>query len=325
MYHSIVLEGILDLINMAQTYPGVIPGKTLNIWKSYSSKMREWLSSMCHPDGQIAFFNDTALNIAPNNEEIDSYAKKLGLGAMEKETIALKHLKSTGYVRVERKNLFLLADVGEIGPDYIPGHAHADTLSFECSIEKQRVIVNSGISCYGKGREREKQRSTVSHNTLAIDGFDSSEVWDGFRVARRARIAYCQVESGNMEDQIIAAHNGFCRLKNAGLHHRTWKVTENRIRIIDKVDGRGSREVSLFYHFHPDVILEFSDTNSVSLKVKDVQLGFFQIFGNANISIGESYYYPEFGKKIPNQKIVIKADTVLPFVLTSQFTFNKAA
>ncbi|MEY6432337.1 heparinase II/III-family protein [Thioalkalicoccus limnaeus] len=64
---------------------------------------------------------------------------------------------------------------------------HADTLSFELSLFGQRTIVNGGTSRYGSGPERLAERSTAAHSTVQIDGADSSEVWGGFRVARRAR------------------------------------------------------------------------------------------------------------------------------------------
>ena len=47
--------------------------------------------------------------------------------------------------------------------------------------------MNSGTSEYGLGEERQRQRGTAAHNTVVIDGENSSEVWAGFRVARRAR------------------------------------------------------------------------------------------------------------------------------------------
>ena len=36
-------------------------------------------------------------------------------------------------------------DAGDIGPDYQPGHAHGDMLSFELSLNGHRVIVDSGV------------------------------------------------------------------------------------------------------------------------------------------------------------------------------------
>ena len=80
----------------------------------------------------------------------------------------------------------MLIDVAKIGPDYLPGHAHADTLSFELSLYGKRLLVNSGISRYGTSLIRQFERSTEAHNTVAIDNKNSSEVWSGFRVARRA-------------------------------------------------------------------------------------------------------------------------------------------
>lgn len=49
-----------------------------------------------------------------------------------------------------------------MGPDYLPGHAHADTLSFEWSLFGQRVLVNSGTSEYGLSPERLRQRGTTA-------------------------------------------------------------------------------------------------------------------------------------------------------------------
>ena len=39
-------------------------------------------------------------------------------------------------------------DAAEIGPAYLPGHGHADTLSLEVSIDGQRLVTNSGTSTY---------------------------------------------------------------------------------------------------------------------------------------------------------------------------------
>ena len=42
----------------------------------------------------------------------------------------------------------------------MPGHSHAETLSFEASFKGERFIVNSGISSYEKNKKRIYQRST---------------------------------------------------------------------------------------------------------------------------------------------------------------------
>lgn len=112
-----------------------------------------------HPDGEIAFFNDAALGIVCMPANLDTYALRLGLG----ENVALEdkitHLAGSGYVRLQLRPTLVLLDIGDIGPDYLPGHAHADTLSFELALAGQRMLVNSGTSCYcyGCGSERLRQ------------------------------------------------------------------------------------------------------------------------------------------------------------------------
>ena len=60
----------------------------------------------------------------------------------------IAHLKESGYIRVQKDSAVLLLDVGPLGPDYLPAHGHADTLSFEMALHGQRVIVDSGVSRY---------------------------------------------------------------------------------------------------------------------------------------------------------------------------------
>ena len=67
------------------------------------------------------------------------------------ENYPVTHLKSSGFFVWREEQNYLVMDAGQVGPNYLPGHAHADTLSFECSINGEQVIVNSGISEYQIG------------------------------------------------------------------------------------------------------------------------------------------------------------------------------
>ena len=42
-----------------------------------------WLDAMSHPDGNISFFNDSALSISPSINELYAYSKRLGLNIEE--------------------------------------------------------------------------------------------------------------------------------------------------------------------------------------------------------------------------------------------------
>ena len=247
MYHAIVLEDVLDLIQLADIFPGTFDAADTATWRATATRMLHWLGVMTHPDGEIAFFNDAAFGIAPNLAALQAYASSIGVDVSTKPLAAIEALPDSGYVRLTAGDAVLIADVARIGPDYIPGHAHADTLSFELSLRGQRVLVNGGTSTYEPDAERLRQRGTAAHNTVTVDGKDSSEVWAAFRVARRARPR--DVHWGHEGDTLWleGAHDGYRRsLPHGPLHHRRWELHVDGLRVTDTLDGRFAGAVARF-------------------------------------------------------------------------------
>lgn len=255
MYHAILLEDLLDLVQLAALFPGAFPERDVELWRQRASRMLGWLAVMTHPDGGIAFFNDAAHGIAPTLAQLQAYARLLGVAVPAACDDALQVLPVSGYVRLQCGPAVLIADVGEIGPAYLPGHAHADTLSFELSLGGRRVLVNAGTSRYDIGAERLWQRGTASHNTVEIDDADSSEVWSSFRVARRAHPL--AVEHGRNDEGLwlSAAHDGYRRLKGRPLHRRRWVLQAGSLRVEDRIEGEFERAVARF-RLMPDVRLD---------------------------------------------------------------------
>src|SRR5690606_17828680 len=138
------------------------------------------------------------------------------------------HLSASGYVRVTQGNLVAILDLAALGPDYIPGHAHADTLSFERSLGTERIIVNSGTSTYEPGLLRESQRATSAHSTVEIAGESSSDVWGSFRVGRRARVHGVRIDQTGQSYVITGSHDGYSRLPGRPIHTRTWIFSNDR-------------------------------------------------------------------------------------------------
>ncbi|MFM2112681.1 MAG: hypothetical protein RLZZ271_1341, partial [Pseudomonadota bacterium] len=260
MYHAIFLEDLLDLIQASEVWPGKLDIQTASSWRATASRMLGWLDGMTHTDGDIALFNDAASGIAPLPRQIAAAAGVLGIApasAAAHGSEGLCHYKESGYIRVERGPMVALLDVAKVGPDYLPGHAHADTLSFEMSVHGQRVVVNGGTSRYGLGPERERERSTASHSTVEVDGCNSSEVWSGFRVARRAFPFDLVVESGNNVLRVACSHNGYSRLPGKPIHRRMWELGPQSAKIRDVVTGPYRSAVARFL-FHPAVRVKSS-------------------------------------------------------------------
>ena len=74
MYHAIMLEGYLDILN-------IIPSDHAyyNYFKDTAKRMLNFLIDSTHPDGNIALFNDSTQEIAPSTNEIIDYANRLNI------------------------------------------------------------------------------------------------------------------------------------------------------------------------------------------------------------------------------------------------------
>lgn len=301
MYHALALEDMLDLCNVTAAFADVIPRRwqpTIDDWRARIGPMRHWLAAMCHPDGEIGYFNDASIGIAPSPGELDRYAWRLGCSNRLDSRESVTWLRESGYVRIEQDDAVAILDVAPIGPDYLPGHAHADTLSFELSLFGQRVLVNSGTSCYGSSAERLRQRGTAAHNTVVVDGQNSSEVWAGFRVARRARPVGLEVKC-DAGVEVRCAHDGFRRLPGNPEHARQWMIFANTLVVEDQVSGTFGRAEARF-HLHPsirldDAVGESSQGATVVLRLPQGQRALFSVEGGV-LRVENSVWSPGFGR-----------------------------
>jgi len=244
--------------------------------------------------------------------DLETYAKQLAITTIKASAMpsifSLHDLKNTGYAVVdlpERSKLIM--DIGEVGPDYQPGHAHADTLSFELSLWGQRFIVNSGISCYGQSVLREYQRSTKAHNTACVSGLSSSETWAGFRVARRASPKDLSIQATPEKCVITCTHDGYLRLPGNVLHQRTWDVKKNNLSIRDVITEK-FQEAEVRYYFHPEVQLKHVSQCIVEAQLTANQSVKIIVVGAHRCMLEKSYWYPAFGASQENHCLVIKFD-----------------
>ncbi|MEP4546005.1 MAG: alginate lyase family protein [Saccharospirillum sp.] len=315
MYHATLVWDISDLVHLAEVtqLPELVARAAL--WKGVVERGLAWLQGMVHPDGGIGFFNDAAFGIAPELDDIERYAHQVGClpkpevkanGSAGNGWALLQH-PASGYVTIHEAHSQHLAilDLAKVGPDYQPGHAHADTLSFELSLFGQRVLVNSGTSQYGDDAERHRQRSTEAHNTVEVDGQNSSEVWGGFRVARRA------YPSNKINDQqggrvlVSASHTGYLRLPGKVTHHREWQFYPDTFQVKDTVSGDFTRALARLY-CHPSVSVATLDANSLLLTLPGGQTLTVKVAGARALNVIDSTWHPRFGEIVKNQCVVVE-------------------
>lgn len=307
MYQATMLSGILDLLELGMHSSASELASRYEAWQHLFERGLRWLDTMSFPDGEIAFFNDATFGIAPKADGLRQRAKQLGIAVAGREPsptafATVDDLPDTGYARVAWSDAVLIVDMAPIGPDYLPGHAHADTLSFELAVGENRLFVNSGTSCYGGGPERERQRGTAAHNTVEVDGADSSEVWGGFRVARRARPVSRSVMPTSEGAVLKCSHTGYRRLPGKVLHTRRWQCGRSSLTIEDRLDGRFHKARSLLL-VHPDWHAELLGNDCATLRHASGRV-VRVVAEHGQMSAEPATWHPGFGQSVATIRLV---------------------
>lgn len=312
MYHSIVLEDLFDLIQLAGLYPAQLESKGRpHYWRAVAQPMMSWLVDMTHPDGEISFFNDAALGIARTSGALSDYAAFLGIPRPTSPG-GLRNLSASGYLRLQAGAFTAIVDAAEIGPSYLPGHGHADVLSVEISVDGNRVVTNGGTSTYAEGAVRSQERSTASHATVEINGHSSSEVWGSFRVGRRAHPFDVSAEA---RDDIVSAgasHDGYRWMPGKPVHRRKVAVSPIALKIVDEVTGSGNHSIVGRLPLHPSVISIASEATAWRLELAGGRMLRVTIHGCSERSLTEGYYAPRFGQRILRPVLAWRHDGRLP-------------
>lgn len=247
MYHLRMLWLVEVLDSLSQNSLSLSEGSLSGLLE----RGKEALSRLRHPDGEIALFNDAVTGIYPD------------LWKTEKAESGAWSLPDAGYYgyRDDSGN-YLVIDAGAVGPDYQPGHAHADYLSFELSLAGKRIITDSGIGTYDAGERRSYDRSTAAHSTVEIAGQNSAEVWGGFRVGRRVTPEVEQwTEDSGM--YLKASHDGYRHLPSKAKHTRSFEWDEGTLKVEDSVKVSADEQAIARFHFSPDCVVELNEGEAI--------------------------------------------------------------
>lgn len=299
MYHALGMEDLLDLMALADHLDGRLPVQQLG------KKVRSglvWLKALSYENGELARFNDCADGIAPTLKELLAHSACNTPASELNDGNGITVFSDSGFVVARNPQFTVIADVGRIGPDYLPGHAHADTLSFELAVSGKRLVVNSGTGVYGVSAERLRQRGTAAHSTVTIDNENSSEVWSGFRVARRAYPKDLGLPQGDGPDfEFSCSHDGYVRLPGSPIHTRKWRGSADSLTLEDAVSG-GFSEATVRFHFHPDINLQAEGAGLNAIHQDGTPLASVAVQSADGsplpFQLVRSSYFPQFGKAL---------------------------
>jgi uncharacterized heparinase superfamily protein len=209
-------------------------------WRTTARRMSRFLDAIRHPDGGVPLFGDSTLD-APESA---------GFGPRSAAD-------SSGWVGdyfVHRAGPHqLVFDAGDMGPDDLPAHAHADLLTFELTAHGRRLLVDGGVYSYS-GEKRNHFRGSHAHNVLIVDDRPLADVWSSFRMGRRGHVV--RRAGGRTEHGVwvSATHDGYARF-GVPYVHRIWHLADGGpwiwVDVVEPADDRERRLESIL-HISPD-------------------------------------------------------------------------
>jgi hypothetical protein len=285
MYHSVMLLRVLDSINIV-SHSNQFGREMLKLLLCKASIMLGWLEQICFNNGELPLLNDSAMGVAPSLYDLRAYALCQGIIPVKNK------LHQSGYRKLSNNFAEVVVDIGEIGPKYQPGHAHADTLSFELFVGNRLIITDTGTSMYEAGNERSYERSTFAHNTVVVNNLSSSQIWGAHRVANRAHVNVINDE----KNLVVASHDGY--KKYVGEHRRVFKLNVNELIIEDSIRGNGCA----YLHFAPGIKVEITG-NVLNLTNTKIAVSFIDVI---KIEKLKSKVATEFNRLIESTSVRIQ-------------------
>jgi hypothetical protein len=206
--------------------------------------------------------------------------------AMKTDAIVVP-LRDSGFRKLKNSKFELVVDVNGLTPQEAPGHSHADTFHFILNVFGDPFIVDTGVSTYSKGKERAYERSTMAHNTVVVGNASQSEIYNSFRVGRRAKV----VSLHERNNEIEGTHDGY---SHEGVYHTRKIVFKNdSIEIYDSIKSNRPVDCKAFLHIDKKCGLVQKDEKFVS-KFTTIEFS-----SPKSVSLNDGWHAPSFGIRSP--------------------------
>jgi hypothetical protein len=146
----------------------------------------------------------------------------------------------------------IVADAGPLGYLGIAAHGHADALAFTLSAGGREFLIDPGTYCYHTDPEwRSYFKGTAAHNTVRVDGLDQSVSGGSFMWTQKANAYRKQWLSCSDADILECWHDGYARLADPVIHHRSFHFDKcaRRLLVEDVLDCAGEHDIEISWHF----------------------------------------------------------------------------
>jgi hypothetical protein len=202
-------------------------------------------------------------------------------------------------------------DCGPVGLAGRGGHGHNDCLSFEATLDGERLISDSGSYVYtASAAERNRFRATGAHNTPLVDGAEQNRIPESL----------WQLENDALPERLLAepfcfrgSHTGYLRLPSPVRPIRTITLDPeaHALTVVDELEGEGEHDVEIPYHLAPGIEPELHEHTA--------SLGRFVLRwqGDWTPAVEDSWVSPSYGVRVPSQRIVFRrSGSLSPLTVT---------
>ena len=246
-------------------------------------RMAPMLRFFRHGDRRLALFNDSL--------EEDGVLIDLVLTRSETKGGAPNQAPQTGFDRLQAGRSLAIMDTGRPPPRGFDEIAHAGTLSFEMSHERERIIVNCGTYRGPKLSWSRVARASAAHSVLVVADTNSIEIReDGSLGGGPPSIARERAEHEGQQ-WISATHEGY-RDRFGLTYARQLFLAANGedLRGEERLTGRPGAAFTVRFHLHPSVQASLAQEGVAVLFRLPSGMCWRLRAAGAEISLGESIY-----------------------------------
>jgi hypothetical protein len=211
----------------------------------------------------------------------------------------------------EGRERLIVFDHGPLGYLSIAAHGHADALAVWLHLDGEPILADAGTYQYHAGREwRSYFRSTPAHNTLSIEGRDSSIVSGPFNWSHKAHSKLVTVHPEAANWVVTARHDGW-QSRYGCLHERTLARTADGFSITDTLrGGTGPWPVEIGFLLAPGITAQRDGHDWILSRGDGVRLVRIHTTGQlvGKTECGETaplrgWSSPAFGQKQPTPRL----------------------
>ena len=269
-----------------------------------------------HGDRRLALFNDSL--------EEDGVLIDLVLTRSETKGRPPTHAPDTGFDRLQASKSLALIDTGKPPTRGFDDHAHAGTLSFEFSHERERIIVNCGAYRGPKPNWWRVARASAAHSVLVVADTNSVEIRADGTLGRTPATVLRERAEHEGQQWISATHDGY-RERFGLIYARQLFLSADGedLRGEDRLTGLPGAAFAVRFHLHPSVQGSLArDSSGALLRLPSGIVWRLRAAG-AEMSIGESIYLGS-GEARKTQQVVLSG-TVPPGGITVRWALRREA